>query len=469
MGKCNVPNRTIFCHDNLPVLEGINTESIDLIYLDPPFNKKKVFTAPIGTTAEGASFTDIFREEDIKKEWIISIKEDNDEMYSFLEGIKNIGNKYNFCYLAYMAIRLIECHRVLKDTGSLYLHCDPTMSHYLKILLDCIFGESNFRSEIIWKRSNPHSDSKSFGNNTDSIFFYTKSNHHPFNVLKEKLSKEYIKKHYNHIDEKTGKSFTSAPLDALSLQGGGYRYKWNSIDKLWRVPKETMKRLHENDEIYYTKNKLARRKKFLDESSGSSLQGLWIDLHYVRGKESTGYPTQKPLKLLERIIKASSKEGDLVLDPFCGCATTCVAAEKLERKWIGIDKSHKAYDLVNERIQREVPADLFRGKADFKTVPPKRTDTGESHGLKKYVYVISHKKYKGEYKVGIAKNWQSRLNSYQTSDPSRSYKMEYKILTHQYRETEKHIHKTFDNRYEWVKADLSAIKKEIDTYQEQVV
>ncbi len=139
----NVKNRQIFCHDNLGVLQGINASCIDLIYLDPPFNKKKVFTAPIGSSAEGASFRDIFRAEDIKKEWLLEIKEGHEKIYSFLDGIKIIegGTSYNFCYLAYMAIRLIECHRILKDTGSLYLHCDPTMSHYLKILLDCVFGE----------------------------------------------------------------------------------------------------------------------------------------------------------------------------------------------------------------------------------------------------------------------------------------------------------------------------------------
>ena len=150
MEELNIKNRTIFCKDNLDILEGINSNSIDLIYLDPPFNKNKVFTAPIGTSAEGASFSDIFREEDVKDEWLKTIEEDHDELYKFLCGIKNRGNEYNFCYLCYMAIRLIECQRILKDTGSLYLHCDPTMSHYLKLLLDVIFGEKNFRNEIIW-------------------------------------------------------------------------------------------------------------------------------------------------------------------------------------------------------------------------------------------------------------------------------------------------------------------------------
>ena len=150
MNKCNVANRTIFLHDNLDVLQNINPDCIDLIYLDPPFNKNKKFTAPIGSSAEGAEFSDIFREEDVKDEWLQTIQEDQPELHHYLNGIKGVGKHYNFAYLAYIAIRLIECHRILKPTGSLYLHCDPTMSHYLKTTLDCIFGEDQFRNEIVW-------------------------------------------------------------------------------------------------------------------------------------------------------------------------------------------------------------------------------------------------------------------------------------------------------------------------------
>ncbi|MXW07325.1 MAG: hypothetical protein F4X56_05885 [Gammaproteobacteria bacterium] len=147
--NCNVKNRTIFCKDNLEILWGLNSKCVDLIYLDPPFNKNKKFTAPTGTAAEGAEFSDIFKEDDVKDEWLRTIDEDWPELYRFLNGIKGVGKPYNFAYLAYMAIRLMECERVLKTTGSIYLHCDPTMSHYLKTTLDCIFGEENFRNEII--------------------------------------------------------------------------------------------------------------------------------------------------------------------------------------------------------------------------------------------------------------------------------------------------------------------------------
>ena len=184
--------------------------------------------------------------------------------------------------------------------------------------------------------------------------------------------------------------------------------------------------------------------------------------------ERRGYPTQKPLKLLERIIKSSSKENDVVLDPFCGCATTCIASEKLNRNWIGIDISIKAYDLVRERLTEEVEGKFdFQDKngngikVHFSTDSPKRTDKNGDDRLKKYVYIISHPKYPGEFKVGIAKDCDARLNSYQTSDPDRTYKLECGHLTHNFREIEKYIHAKFDNKHEWIKARLEDIKKEI--------
>ncbi len=189
----------------------------------------------------------------------------------------------------------------------------------------------------------------------------------------------------------------------------------------------------------------------------------WDDIYKANLKERTGYPTQKPLALLKRIIQASSKKGDLVLDPFCGCATTCIAAEKLGRKWVGIDISIKAYDLVQERLEKEVanPEELFdyQKALRFSTDPPKRTDLRQTDIDQKYVYVISNKAYKNEYKVGIAKDIQKRLNSYQTSDPNRGYKLEYKKLTPRYRELERYIHRELQSRHEWVRADLATIKK----------
>ena len=412
----NLKNRTIFCRDNIDVLKGINSECIDLIYLDPPFNTKNIFTAPVGSSAAGASFKDIFKEEDIKEEWLQTIKEDNEKLTSFLTGIKSIDGRksYNFCYLVYMAIRLIECHRILKDTGSLYLHCDPIMSHYLKIVLDCIFGDNNFNSEIIWRIgwvSGFKTQKQGYIRNHDVILYYTKSKNYMFN-------KEYIPYASNYLRR-----------DGTKPTGKG-------------IPLEDTWNCHKGD--------------ILDSIMIKSFS-----------KEKTGYPTQKPLALLERIIKASSNKKDIVLDPFCGCATTCIAAEKLDRQWIGIDVSVKAYELVKERLKKEISPDLFEQVKEvaFSTDPPHRTDDGKDYYLKKWVYVISNVNDKGYYKVGIAKDWQVRLNSYQTGDPDRAYKLEYKFLTPKFREIEKHIHQKFKNRHEWVEAKLKDIISAIEQYK----
>ena len=423
----NIINRTIFCRDNIDILRGINSECVDLIYLDPPFNKKKTFTAPIGSSARGASFRDIFKEEDLKDEWVQTIKEDHDKLHSFLNCIRDVSNRYNYCYLCYMAIRLIECHRVLKDTGSIYLHCDPTMSHYLKLLMDCVFGEGNFMRELIWALLNTSSGYKSkvkgWIRGHDTILFYTKSKDYTFNTL-----------YQDHKEE--------------------YRARFKKVDENNRK---------------YRDDRAGRRRQYLDETQGIKYIDTWIDImsfqQNATTKEYVNYPTQKPLALLERIIKASSNKGDIVLDPFCGCATTCVAAEKLERQWVGIDISIKAYELVKARLKREVtnPENLFDyDKAlTFSPDPPKRTDKGFDRGDKKYVYIIAHKNYPNEYKVGIASNWKSRLSSYQTSDPNRNFSMEYKILTENYREIEQHVHEVFENKHEWVHAPLQEIISKI--------
>ena len=418
----NIKNRTIFCKDNLDVLQGINSESVDLIYLDPPFNKNKTFTAPIGSSAEGASFKDYFREEDIKDEWIETIKEDHIELYNFLNGVKSISNNnhylYNYCYLCYMAIRLIEMRRVLKDTGSVYFHCDPTMSHYIKIMMDTIFGEDNFRNEIVWRYETGGIPKKDFSRKHDIILRYTKT-------------KEYL---------------------------------FNSADILEQRSEEVLRRISTGKE-----SATRSKGKFRHPSDVFLMPSI-----NAMAKERKSYPTQKPLKLLERIIKSSSNENDVILDPFCGCATTCIASEKLNRKWIGIDISIKAYDLVRKRLTEEVEGKFdFQGKngngikVHFSTDSPNRTDKDRDDRLKKYVYIISHPKFKGYYKVGIAKDYKTRLNSYQTSDPDRAYKMEYFYLTPHFRETEKYIHNLFDNKFEWIKANLEDIVQKIENYTDK--
>ncbi|MCY4050800.1 MAG: DNA methyltransferase [Gammaproteobacteria bacterium] len=468
MTDCNIPNRTIFCHDNLDILRGINSECIDLIYLDPPFNKNKKFTAPIGSSAEGASFKDIFREEDVKDEWLVTIKEDQPELYHYLNGIRGVGNPYNFAYLAYMAIRLIECHRILKKKGSIYLHCDPTMSHYLKSLMDCIFGEKNFRNEIIWQRQSGHSDGAQFGRVVDSIFFYGESINH--DSVRVPLSDEQASK-YSYEDV-LGR-YVIGDISAKGLSGGGYKYDFHGHKGPWRYPEQRIRQLETDGRIHIPKKigGVPRLKRYLHEHKGIIPTSIWIDIPPVQSHspERTGYPTQKPLALLDRIIKASSNEGDIVLDPFCGCATTCVAAEHLNRQWIGIDISIVAYDLVRDRLTDEAadPGHIlqFRNQIHLKTDPPRRTDLDVDYRERKFVYIISHPSYPGEYKVGIAKNAQSRLVAYQTGDPERAYKIKYKLETPYFREIEKHIHEIFPNKYEWVQGELNDIIKAIENYR----
>ena len=424
MTVCNVENRSVFCSDNLDILRNINSDCIDLIYLDPPFNKKKVFTAPVGSSAEGASFSDVFKEEDVKEEWIQTIKEDKPELYELLISVKKWGDRsnssYNFAYLSYMAVRALEMRRVLKDTGSLYLHCDSTMSHYLKLLMDCIFGEKNFRNEIVWCYSGGGQSIRDFPRKHDIILRYSKSNTYVFNI------------------------------DSA------------------RVPYESTYK----ETSFVRQDSRAPGKKYKPHEEGKVVQDWWTSLPRPYGRAHLGYPTQKPLKLLERIISASSNEGEIVLDPFCGCATTCIAAEKLGRKWIGIDVSIKAYELIKVRLQKEIadPEHLFDSQNDihFSTDPPKRTDEGATDVEKKFVYIISNKAYPGEYKVGIAKDWQARLNSYQTSDPNRGYNLEYKLQTPHFRAIEKHIHDTFKSKHEWVQGALQQIKDEIGSYHHQM-
>ena len=476
----NVPNRTIFCDDNLDVMCGINSECIDLIYLDPPFNKNKEFTAPIGSSAEGASFKDIFREEDLKDEWVQTIGEDWPELHHYLNGIRGVGKPYNFPYLAYMAIRLIECRRILKEMGSIYLHCDPTMSHYLKTTMDCIFEEGNFREEISWKRALSEQKGsqfkpRSWGGNTDIILFYVKSDAVRIDPYRKLAEDERVRK-FKHVGE-DGRRYYLDNAHIWRTPNMGARpnlcYEWRGFKNPhpagWRLSKERLEEEYQKGNFVIRPDGKLERRKYEENYPGRPIGNFWDDIKPVQGKERTNYPTQKPLALLERIIKASSNEGDLILDAFCGCATTCVAAEKCDRQWIGIDISVEAYKQVEKRMKKEVDkpqTDIFKGDTsiNLKTNPPVRTDQNGDRREQKFVYVISHPNFPGEYKVGIAKEWKSRLNSYQTSDPERQYKLEFKIETPKFRETEKYIHDLFPNKHEWVQGDLDEIIGAIQEY-----
>ncbi len=321
---------TLYTNDNLFILNGLNSNLVDLIYLDPPFNSKRFYSAPIGSKAAGSSFKDMWTWQDVNEEFLNTLAEKYIALTDYIDSVGIIHSKAMAAYLTYMAQRIIEMHRILKDTGSLYLHCDPTASHYLKVVLDEIFGKNNFKNEIVWHYTGNSVPKNSFPRKHDIIFIYSKNQNFLFKPQEVLIPYSPLtEKRYNHKDDK------------------GNRYKISAL----RDGKQ---------EIIYMKE-------------GKYPDDVW-DIPIVRGKEATGYPTQKPLSLLRRIIKASSNEGDIVLDPFCGCATTCVAAQQLGRKWIGIDIEEQARNLLIERLSED--AGIF---TDFiaTDIPPKRTDVIE--------------------------------------------------------------------------------------------
>ena len=352
----NVNNRTIFSNDNLHILRGLDTQSVDLIYLDPPFNSNRNYSAPIGSEAAGAAFKDTWTLSDVDNAWHGEIADREPALYQAIHTAELTHGKGMKSYLIMMGVRLLEMKRVLKETGSIYLHCDPTASHYLKMLMDSIFGKDNCRNEIIWQRFSAHNDAKNgFAKIHDILLFYAASSDTKFNKTYEPYQKEYLEKTYRYKDERG--RYTTSPLQARSLSGGGYNYIYKGIQDIWKFPLERLKELDETGHIHWPKRgKIPRRKVYLDTAKGVPVKDIITDIKPLTSahKERVGYPTQKPIALLERIIKASSNEGEIVLDPFCGCATTCVAAERLNRQWVGIDISEKAVELVKMRLKKEL-------------------------------------------------------------------------------------------------------------------
>jgi site-specific DNA-methyltransferase (adenine-specific) len=357
--------------DNLEVLRNrdvIHGESVDLIYLDPPFNSKADYNVIFGDRqsktspqAQITAFEDTWHWNEDSAKTLQELYDINGDLAELLDLlVRRLGHNDLSAYLVMMSARLIELHRVLKPTGSLYLHCDPTASHYLKVILDVIFDAKNFRNEIIWKRTSAHSDSKTCGNTHDVLLLYAKSQKFLWNKQYQDYDESYIQSHYRRVDE-NGRRYRTGDLTAMGLSGGGYTYEWNGVTKLWRLPPEKMQELHDQGRVHYTKNGTAEYIRYLDEMPGLPLQDVWDDISPVnsQAKERLGYPTQKPLSLLERIIQASSNENDIILDPFCGCGTAIHAAEKLNRQWIGIDITHLAISLIESRLKESFPGIKF--------------------------------------------------------------------------------------------------------------
>lgn len=345
----------IYCGDNLARLAKLEDRSVDLIYIDPPFNSNRNYEVFWGETKEKRSFED--RHESTRT------------------------------YIDYMRPRCVELARVLKKTGSFYYHCDWHASHYVKVMLDQIFGENQFVNEIIWQRTSAHNDPRQFGRVHDTLFYYHGGNDkgRVWNQQHDPIDSDFFRSHDFDTDE-TGRKYRKRDLTAPDHGTGNGQYEWHGkrppAGRMWSYTEENMRKLEGEGRIVYTRTGMPRLKIYVEDLKGVPLQSVWArpDLWLnSAAKERIGYPTQKPLALLERIIKTSSNPGDLVLDAFCGCGTALVASEKLERQWIGIDISPTACRVMAERLEKNcrlkegkdfVIRDLPRSEKQLRDMPP---------------------------------------------------------------------------------------------------
>ena len=396
MSAANFSSGTVWTGDNLPVMRGINSSCIDLIYLDPPFNSNEDYAAPIGSQAAGSAFKDTWTLSDVDVYEHGELAERNPAAYKVIDAARDAHGKAMMSYLIMMAVRLLECHRILKVSGSLYLHCDDAASHYLKLLMDSIFGASRFRNEIAWRRiKGGKNDAGQYGRNHDRILFYTKSDQWTF--FPPRLA-EINDSWYKKQDERG--RYVSRPLLAAGATNGDSGQPWRGVlpKGHWIVPRllgaryereqgrelrgsvrERLEILAEAGYIEFSGRGNPSWRRYLSEANPPRADDMWHDDEVKpisrNARERTGYPTQKPLALLDRIMKASSRPGDLVFDPFCGCATALVAAHLLERQWAGCDISENAVRLTDERIRAQPGSEMFGGCIQ-RDEPPHRSDLG---------------------------------------------------------------------------------------------
>lgn len=357
----------LYYGDNLDVLRRyIKDETVDLVYLDPPFKSNQDYNVLFaekdgsGAAAQFKAFEDTWEWNQASAAMYEEIVEGGGRVSDVMQAFRRfLGTNDMLAYLTMMAPRLVELCRVLKITGSIYLHCDPTASHYLKLLMDAVFGPQKFRSELTWKRSSAHSDTKQgrrqHGRIHDILLFYTKSDDWVWNPQYTPYDEEYVKQFYKFTEEGTGRRYR---LGDLTGPGGAAKgnpeYTVMGVTRYWRYTKEKMDALIKEGRVVQTKpGGVPAYKRYLDEMPGVPLQDLWTDIRPIgaQAAERLGYPTQKPEPLLERVILSSSNEGDTVLDPFCGCGTTIAVAQRLNRDWIGIDITHLAIGLIKSRLR----------------------------------------------------------------------------------------------------------------------
>src|SRR5579863_8946267 len=373
-GRCRMAENYLYYGDNLDILQRyVKDESVDLIYLDPPFNSNQDYNVLFAEKSGGRSaaqikaFGDTWKWDQVASETYTQVVEVGGRVSEALQAFRQLlGMNDMLAYLVMMAPRLVQLRRVLKPTGSIYLHCDPTASHYLKVLMDSIFTAQNFRNEIIWKRANAHNDPKRFGRISDTILYYSKTATPIWNAHYTPYREEYYESHFKK-DEKE-RYYRTVPLDAPRHGEGspGLLYEWHgklpAPSRTWAVRRETMEEYEQQGRLVYTRTGTPTLLQFADTMPGVPLQNIWTDIPPVnpQARERLGYPTQKPEALLERIIQASSNEGDVVLDPFCGCGTAIAAAQKLGRRWIGIDITHLAISLMKTRLQDTFGSEIVK-------------------------------------------------------------------------------------------------------------
>jgi site-specific DNA-methyltransferase (adenine-specific) len=345
-----VDTQIVYCGDCLEQLQKLPDGCIDLVYIDPPFNSNRNYEVFWGEGKEKRAFED--------------------------------RHASTAAYIDFMRPRCVELARVLKPTGSFYYHCDWHASHYVKVMLDQIFGANSFRSEIVWRRTNAKGLAfKGFPNNHDTIFYYTASGDFTWNRPFAEYDPEYIAKFYRFIEPDTGRQFRLSDLTNPNRNRPNLTYEWKGHTRVWRWTKERMEEADRSGIIHYSSTGLASQKRYLDEMQGQPVDTLWEDIPPIQAQsdERLGYPTQKPLALLDRIVNASSNAGDIVLDAFCGCGTAIVSAQNLGRKWIGIDVSPTACRVMADRLQKDckliegkdfVVRDLPRSEEQLRKIPP---------------------------------------------------------------------------------------------------
>lgn len=358
--------RSLIASDNLEAMARLAPSSAGLVYLDPPFNSGRLYEAVVAPRAAGKGHrADAFRDH---WSWSDGMKFALDELSEFVPPrvaafVGDIVRALDYgdmaAYLVMMTSRLGYARRILSDSGSLYLHCDPAASHYLKLILDQLFGPDNFRNEVIWKRTHAHSSSRRYGPVHDVILFFSKSSKYVWNPIYSEYQSSYIEKHFTHEDEHGRYQLITctAPGDRTGTRA---HYEWNGqyppSGRHWAWKREQMEAFEREGRLVHSSNGVPRLKRYTHDGSGVPLQDIWSDINRLdaHSDERVGYDTQKPLALLERIIAASTEPGALVVDPFCGTGTTLVAAERLDREWVGIDASLLAASISLARVRQQV-------------------------------------------------------------------------------------------------------------------